>query len=189
MTLMTASNVICVNNGKKTWVRRAQVCCVRHVRVSPVPLWWAQGVCVCCHWCSAEAGSDTAVRAAWPLPSCSASNIPAPSGLSPCSPHRLEPTHTVRHTHMKKKKTREKFDHLLKRLIIYNNRCICFITQCTTLWLSIKWKSKGITKFHNVSACVVYIGSHILHTVNTHTTELFHLLYNCEITVVQVIIK
>lgn len=43
------------------------------------------------HWCTAEADSDRAAPAAWPLPSCSASNIPAPSEPSPCSLLRLEP--------------------------------------------------------------------------------------------------
>lgn len=61
-----------------------------NVRISPELQWWVRGVSETCRRCSAEADSDTAVQAAWPLPSCSASNIPAPSGLSPCSPHRLE---------------------------------------------------------------------------------------------------
>ncbi len=92
------------------WGHSSEGMRVRFEWVSPALLWWVQGVWASCHWCSAEAGFDTAVRAAWPLPSCSASNIPAPSGLSPCSLHRLEQhtqhtqsdthrvTHTERHT-------------------------------------------------------------------------------------------
>lgn len=135
---------------------------VQDVRPSPVPLWWAQRASASCHRCSAEADSDTAVQAAWPLPSCSASNIPAPSGLSPCRPRRLLPTHTQTQTHMHAHTRHDntygfitqgprfvllcnftalyipKRPHCTKNCISSNNHLIRFLSRSTGLWTSEK---------------------------------------------------